>query len=79
MFISKQYQSMKWVLKLSTSLSIISDLNWENLKHNKLQPNLPLYLYKKKSVDHERLQFNNCYGLPIFFQSLIILTKNVHK
>ena len=46
-FILKQYQTMKWVLKWNTSLSIISDSNWENLKHNELQPNLTLCLYKK--------------------------------
>ena len=41
-----QYQTMKLVLKLSIPSSIISGLNWENLKHIKLQPNLPVCLQK---------------------------------
>ena len=35
-----QYQSKKWVLKLSIPASIISCSNWEYLKHFELQPNL---------------------------------------
>ena len=42
-----QYQTMKWVLELSIPSSIISDSNWENLKHIEFQPNLPICLYKR--------------------------------
>ena len=45
-----QFQTMKWVWKLSIPLSIISGSNWENPKHIELQPNLPVCLSKKKSL-----------------------------
>ena len=45
-----QYQTVKWVFKLSMPSSIISGSNWETPKHIELQPNLPAYAYKQKSV-----------------------------
>ena len=45
-----QYQTVKWVFKLSMPSSIISGSNWETLKRTELQPNLPAYAYKQKSV-----------------------------
>ena len=45
-----QYQTVKWVFKLSMPSSIISGSNWETLKRIELQPNLPAYAYKQKSV-----------------------------
>ena len=53
-YLHTQYQTMKWILKLSIPSSIISGSKWEILKHIKeLQPNLP-YAYKR------RLHINHC-------------------
>ena len=48
-----QYQTTKWILKLSIPSRMISGSNWENLKHIKLQPN-PIYPYAYKKNLHHR-------------------------
>ena len=45
-----QYQTMKWVFKLSIPSSVISGSNCEILSIIDLQPNLPVWLYKKGNV-----------------------------
>ena len=64
-----QYQTMKWVLKLSIPSSMISGSNSENLKHTKLQPN-PIYPYAyKKSTSsmlhciiNAALHYHRCFA-----------------
>ena len=47
-FLSNAISDHEMSFEINITSSMISDSNWENLKHIELQPNLPVSLLKKR-------------------------------